>query len=59
MEIEPVSDEEDDDSNLLTESPRFQALLNRSRHSIRETGGLAGDEIWNGLDDDEGSTATN
>ena len=51
MEIEAVPDKEDDDDNLLVDSPRFQALLEKSRRSSRESGGLSGDEVWEGLDE--------
>ncbi|MFN8484745.1 MAG: hypothetical protein U0768_17045 [Anaerolineae bacterium] len=51
MDIEPVPAAEDDDSKLLAELPRFQAMLEKSRRSIRETGGMSGDEIWAGLDE--------
>ncbi len=59
MEIEAVPAKEDDDGNLLVDSPRFQALLERSRRSIRETGGLSGDEVWGDLDGDDASAVQN
>ncbi|MFN8497691.1 MAG: hypothetical protein U0641_07525 [Anaerolineae bacterium] len=59
MESEAVPDKEDDDGNLLVDSPRFQAMLEKSRRSIRETGALSGDEIWDDVDGDEVSDTKN
>jgi prevent-host-death family protein len=43
-----LAPENDDDLEqiLLSRSPRFQALLNRSRKSIREGKGLSHSEFW-------------
>ncbi|MFN8474547.1 MAG: type II toxin-antitoxin system Phd/YefM family antitoxin [Anaerolineae bacterium] len=56
--IAPV-DDDDLERLVLAHSPRFQALLDKSRRSIRETGGLSGDEIWDGVDGDEDSATKN
>ena len=40
------ADEDDLDSLMLARSPRFQALLNKSRRSIAAGKGLARDEFW-------------
>ncbi|MCG3199354.1 MAG: type II toxin-antitoxin system Phd/YefM family antitoxin [Candidatus Omnitrophica bacterium] len=39
-------DEEDLEGILLARSPRFQALLDKSRNSIRRDGGLSHEEFW-------------
>jgi prevent-host-death family protein len=41
-----VTDEEELERLLLAHSPRFQALLDRSRRQIEETGGIPHDEFW-------------
>jgi prevent-host-death family protein len=40
------SDDEDLERILLGRSPRFQALLNRSRQSIKEGKGLSEEDFW-------------
>jgi prevent-host-death family protein len=40
------NDDDDLERLLLGRSPRFQALLNRSRQSIKEGKGLAEKEFW-------------
>jgi prevent-host-death family protein len=40
------ADEDDLDSLVLARSPRFQALLNKSRRSIAAGKGLSRDEFW-------------
>ncbi len=40
------SDDDDLERILLGRSPRFQALLNRSRHSIQEGKGLSEQSFW-------------
>lgn len=40
------ADEEDLDRLMLARSPRFQALLNKSRRSIAAGKGLSRDEFW-------------
>jgi prevent-host-death family protein len=39
-------DDDDLERLLLSRSPRFQALLNRSRQSIKEGKGLSEDAFW-------------
>jgi antitoxin YefM len=39
-------DDEDLERLLLARSPQFQALLNKSRRSIREGKGLSRNEFW-------------
>lgn len=39
-------DDEDLERLLLARSPQFQALLNKSRRSIRKGKGLSRDEFW-------------
>jgi prevent-host-death family protein len=43
--LAPV-DDDDLESLLLARSPRFQALLNKSRGSIRAGKGLGADDFW-------------
>ena len=42
-------DDDDLERLMLGRSPRFQALLNRSRHSIQEEKGLSEKEFWEGV----------
>jgi prevent-host-death family protein len=39
-------DDDDLEQLLLSRSPRFQALLNRSRESIQEGKGLSEEDFW-------------
>jgi prevent-host-death family protein len=41
-----VTDEEELERLVLAHSPKFQALLDRSRRQIEETGGIPHDEFW-------------
>jgi prevent-host-death family protein len=43
--VAPV-DDDDLERMLLARSPRFQALLNKSRQSIKAGKGLSQDEFW-------------
>jgi prevent-host-death family protein len=43
------TDDDDLEGLLLARSPRFQALLDRSRQSIKEGKGLTNDEFWNAV----------
>ena len=43
--IAPV-DDEDLETLLLTRSPRFQALIERSRKSLRTGKGLSSEQFW-------------
>jgi prevent-host-death family protein len=40
------NDDDDLERLLLGRSPRFQAMLNRSRQSIKETQGLSEEAFW-------------
>jgi prevent-host-death family protein len=44
-------DEEDLERLLLSRSPHFQALLERSRQSIRSGSGLSRDEFWQAVEE--------
>ena len=39
-------DDEDLENLVLARSPRFQAMLAKARHSIREGKGLSEEEFW-------------
>jgi prevent-host-death family protein len=41
-----VTDEDELERLVLAHSPKFQALLNRSRRQIEETGGIPHDVFW-------------
>ena len=41
-----VTDEDELERMLLAHSPKFQALLDRSRRQIEETGGIPHDVFW-------------
>jgi prevent-host-death family protein len=43
------TDEQDLDRLMLSRSPRFQALLNKSRRSIAAGKGLSRDEFWKAI----------
>lgn len=43
-------DEDDLERLVLARSPRFQALLEKSRQSIREGRGLSHDEFWKAVE---------
>lgn len=47
--VAPV-DKEDLERLVLARSPRFQALLKKSRRSIRAGKGLSRDEFWQAVD---------
>ena len=42
-------DDDDLERLMLARSPRFQAMLNRSRRSIKEGKGLSEKEFWNAV----------
>jgi prevent-host-death family protein len=46
-----IAPQDDDDLErlVLSRSPRFQALLNKSRRSIRAGRGLTADEFWSAV----------
>src|SRR5881275_413494 len=41
-----VTDEDELERLILAHSPKFQALLDKSRHQIEETGGIPHDVFW-------------
>jgi prevent-host-death family protein len=41
-----VTDDDELERLVLAHSPKFQALLDRSRRRIEETGGIPHDEFW-------------
>jgi prevent-host-death family protein len=41
-----VTDDDELERLVLAHSPRFQALLDRSRRQIDETGGIPHDQFW-------------
>jgi hypothetical protein len=43
------ADEEGSERLMLARSPRFQALLNKSRRSIAAGNGLSRDEFWKAI----------
>jgi prevent-host-death family protein len=45
-------DDDDLESIILARSPRFQALLAKSRESIRAGKGLSEDEFWQAVEED-------
>jgi prevent-host-death family protein len=47
--LAPV-DDDDLENILLTRSPRFQAMLEQSRESIRSGKGLSEEEFWRAVD---------
>ncbi len=48
--VAPI-DDDDLENILLTRSPRFQAMLEQSRASIREGKDLSEDEFWTAVDE--------
>jgi prevent-host-death family protein len=48
--IAPV-DDDDLESMLIARSPRFQEMLEKSRHSFREGKGLTSEEFWKAVDE--------
>jgi prevent-host-death family protein len=41
-----VTDEDELERLILAHSPKFQALLDKSRHQIEETGGIPHGQFW-------------
>jgi prevent-host-death family protein len=42
-----IKDDDDLERLLLTNSPKFQALLDNAEKRIQETGGVSHEDIWN------------
>ena len=55
--IAPVDDDELE-SLILARSPRFQALLEKSRESIKAGKGLSGDQFWRAVNEESGDYKT-
>lgn len=55
--IAPV-DDDDLESLLLARSPRFQALLERSRKSLRTGKGLSSEQFWRTVNERSGEYKT-
>jgi prevent-host-death family protein len=47
-----VTDEDELDRLLLAYSPKFQALLDKSRRQIEETGGIPHEEFWRQVEEE-------
>jgi prevent-host-death family protein len=45
-----VADDDELERLLLAHSPKFQAILQKSRRQIEETGGIPHDEFWRQVD---------
>src|SRR3989304_715039 len=41
-----VTDDDELERLVLAHSPKFQALLDKSRHQIEETGGIPHEQFW-------------
>ena len=48
------ADEEDLESLVLSRSPRFQAILNKSRQSIKAGKGLSRNDFWQAVAESQG-----
>ena len=50
-----VEDEDDLERLILAYSPKFQAVLDRAKHQIQETGGINHEDFWQevALEEDE------
>jgi prevent-host-death family protein len=51
-------DDDDLESLVLARSPRFQALLDRSRKSIKAGRGLSGEQFWRTVNERSGDYKT-
>jgi prevent-host-death family protein len=52
-----VTDEDELERLVLAHSPKFQALLDRSRRQIEETGGIPHDQFWHEVEVESGGDA--
>src|SRR5215467_14569384 len=52
-----VTDEEELEWLVLAHSPRFQALLDKSRRQIEETGGIPHEVFWREVEAESGKKA--
>jgi prevent-host-death family protein len=53
-----VTDQDELERLLLAHSPRFQAILSKSRRQIGETGGVPHDEFWREIESETAATTT-
>jgi prevent-host-death family protein len=49
-----VSDDDELERLLLAHSPRFQALLDKSRRQIEKNGGIPHEDFWRDVEADDG-----
>jgi prevent-host-death family protein len=47
-----VTDDDELEGLVLSHSPKFQAILDKSRRQIEETGGIPHDEFWRQVEAD-------
>jgi prevent-host-death family protein len=52
-----VADDDELERLILAHSPRFQAILDKSRRQIEETGGIPHDEFWREIENEGGRAA--
>jgi prevent-host-death family protein len=52
-----VTDEDELERLVLAHSPKFQALLDKSRRQIEETGGIPHDVFWREVEAESGKSA--
>ena len=52
-----VTDEDELERLVLAHSPKFRAILDKSRRQIEETGGIPHDEFWREVEEDSGEGA--
>ena len=52
-----VTDDDELERLLLAHSPKFQALLDKSRRQIEETGGIPHEEFWRQVEEDRDDDA--
>ncbi len=53
-----VADEDELERLLLAHSPRFQAILSKSRSQIAEKRAIPHDEFWNKMESETAATST-
>ena len=54
-----VSDDDELERLVLAHSPRFQALLEKSRRQIEQTGGISHDDFWREVESEAGEELGN
>jgi prevent-host-death family protein len=47
-----ITDDDELERLILAHSPRFQAMLDQSRHRIEETGGIPHEQFWRDVETD-------